>query len=374
VVRAGARQMSVLNTNTRYLHDAIVQYAERLVALLPPPLSVCFFVCSGSEANELALRMARAHTRGTDVLVVEGAYHGNTQSLVDVSSYKFDGPGGQGAPPWVHTVPMPDDYRGLYRREDPERGAKFAGHVREAAAKARARGGKPAAFLCESLLSCGGQIELPPGYLAEAYRHAREAGAVCIADEVQVGFGRVGTHFWGFQTQGVVPDIVTMGKPIGNGHPLAAVVTTREIATSFANGMEYFNTFGGNPVSCRIGMAVLDVIRDEGLQERALRLGERLAVGLTRLSERHEIVGDVRGLGLFLGIELSLDRETRAPAAPQAAYVVERMKDHGILLSTDGPDHNVIKMKPPLCVDESDVDRVVAAYDRVLSEDFVRWR
>ena len=373
VVRAGARQMAVLNTNTRYLHDAILEYAQRLTATLPDPLSVCFLVCSGSEANELALRMARAHTRGTDVIAVKGGYHGNTQALIDVSSYKFDGPGGQGAPEWVHTVPMPDDYRGPYRRDDPERGEKFARFVLEAAAEARERRGSPAAFLCESLLSCGGQIELPPGYLAAAYRHAREAGAVCIADEVQVGFGRVGTHFWGFQTQGVVPDIVTMGKPIGNGHPLAAVVTTPEIAASFANGMEYFNTFGGNPVSSRIGLAVLDVIRDEGLQERARRVGERLAVGLAQLSDRHEIVGDVRGLGLFLGIELSLDRETRAPAPAQAAYVVERMKDHGILLSTDGPDHNVIKMKPPLCVGESDADRVVEAYDRVLSEDFVRW-
>jgi len=374
VVRAGARQMTVLNTNTRYLHPAIVEYAQRLTATLPEPLSVCFFVCSGSEANELALRMARAHTRGTDVIAVEGGYHGNTQGLIDVSAYKFDGPGGAGRPPAVQIVPLPDDYRGRYRRDDPSRGARFASHVREAAESIRERRGSPAAFLCESALSCGGQIELPPGYLEAAYAHAREAGAVCIADEVQVGFGRVGTHFWAFQTQGVVPDIVTMGKPIGNGHPLAAVVTTPAIAASFANGMEYFNTFGGNPVSCRIGLAVLDVIRDEGLQERALRLGERLALGLARLSERHPIVGDVRGLGLFLGVELSLDRKTRPPAADQAAYVVERMKDHGILLSTDGPDHNVIKMKPPLCITEADVDRVIAAYDRVLSEDFVRYR
>ncbi|HEY1250451.1 MAG TPA: aminotransferase class III-fold pyridoxal phosphate-dependent enzyme [Thermoanaerobaculia bacterium] len=374
VVRAGAEQMAVLNTNTRYLHPAIVELAGRLTATLPEPLSVCFFVCSGSEANELALRMARAHTRGLDVIAVRGGYHGNTQGLIDVSSYKFDGPGGSGPPPWVQIVPMPDDYRGAHRRDDPERGAKYAEHVREAAARIHDRRGSPAAFLCESVLSCGGQIELPPGYLAAAYRHARAAGAVCIADEVQVGFGRVGTHFWAFQTQGVVPDIVTMGKPIGNGHPLAAVVTTPAIAASFANGMEYFNTFGGNPVSCRIGLAVLDVMRDEGLQERALRVGGRLALGLARLSERHPIVGDVRGLGLFLGIELSQDRVTRAPAARQAAYVVERMKDHGILLSTDGPDHNVIKMKPPLCVTEADVDRVLAAYDRVLGEDFVRWR
>ena len=374
VARAGARQMAVLNTNTRYLHPTIVEYARRLTATLPEPLSVCFFVCSGSEANELALRLARAHTGGSDVITVDGAYHGNTQGLIDVSSYKFAGPGGQGAPAWVQVVPMPDDYRGLYRRDDAERGTRFAGHVREAAARTKARLARPAAFLCESVLSCGGQIELPPGYLAAAYGHARDAGAVCIADEVQVGFGRVGTHFWGFQRQGVVPDIVTMGKPIGNGHPLAAVVTTPEIAASFANGMEYFNTFGGNPVSCAIGLAVLDVIRDERLQERALRVGARLKDGLTLLKDRHPILGDVRGPGLFLGIELSLDRETRAPAAAQAAYVVERMKDHGILLSTDGPDHNVIKMKPPLAFGESDADRALAAYDRVLSEDFVRWR
>ncbi len=372
VARAGARQMTVLNTNTRYLHPSILRYAARLSATLPAPLSVCFFVCSGSEANELALRMARAATGGRDVLVLEGAYHGNTQTLVDVSPYKHAGPGGSGAPPWVHAVPMPDDYRGLYRRDDPGRAEKFAAHVAEAAGRVRAGGGTPAAFLCESLLSCGGQIELPPGYLAAAYAHARRAGAVCVADEVQVGFGRVGSHFWGFETQGVVPDIVTMGKPIGNGHPLGAVVTTPEIAAAFANGMEYFNTFGGNPVSCEIGLAVLDVVRDEGLQDQALRAGRRLRDGLRRLAERHPVVGDVRGLGLFLGIELVRDRAARAPAAREAAYVVERMKDHGILLSTDGPDHNVIKMKPPLTFSETDADRVLAAYDRVLSEDFVR--
>jgi 4-aminobutyrate aminotransferase-like enzyme/Ser/Thr protein kinase RdoA (MazF antagonist) len=374
VVSAGQRQMAVLNTNTRYLHEAIVRYAERLTATLPELLRVCFFVCSGSEANELALRMARAHTKGRDVIVVDGAYHGNTAALIEVSPYKFDGPGGEGAPPHVHKLPIPDDYRGLYRRSDPERGESFAGHVDGALESVRARGGKPAAFLCESLLSCAGQIVLPPGYLSAAYRRARGAGAVCIADEVQVGFGRVGTHFWGFQTQGVVPDIVTMGKPIGNGHPLAAVVTTPEIAGSFANGMEYFNTFGGNPVSCAIGMAVLDVVQHERLQEHALRVGERFLYGLKKLAERHAIIGDVRGLGLFLGIELVRDRATLEPAAAEAAYVVERMKEHGILLSTDGPLHNVIKMKPPLVFSEAHAERVVAAYDRVLGEDFVKER
>jgi 4-aminobutyrate aminotransferase-like enzyme len=342
--------------------------------MLPEPLSVCFFVCSGSEANELALRMARTKSGGRGVVVLDGAYHGNTQGLVDVSPYKSEGPGGQGLPAWARKAPMPDDYRGLYRRDNPDRGTKFAGHVREAFAELKAANVRPAAFLCESLLSCGGQIVLPPGYLAAAYGHARAAGAVCIADEVQVGFGRVGESFWGFETQGVVPDIVTLGKPIGNGHPLGAVVTTPEVAAAFANGMEYFNTFGGNPVSCEIGLAVLDVIRDERLQDRARSAGGHLKDGLRRLADRHPVVGDVRGLGLFLGIELVRDRAARSPAAETASYVVERMKDHGILLSTDGPDHNVIKMKPPLCVSDADADRVVAAFDRVLSEDFVRWR
>ena len=242
-----------------------------------------------------------------------------------------------------------------------------------AAAEAAAqRGNRPAAFLCESLLSCGGQIVLPPGFLAASYRHARAAGAVCIADEVQVGFGRVGSHFWGFETQGVVPDIVTMGKPIGNGHPLAAVVTTPEIAASFANGMEYFNTFGGNPVACAIGMAVLDVIADDALQARALAVGGRFKAGLAALTERHPILGDVRGLGLFLGIELVRDRRTLEPAPEQAAYVVERMREQGVLLSTDGPLHNVIKMKPPLVFSAEDAERVVRLLDGVLAEDFVR--
>ena len=371
VVAAGASQMAVLNTNTRYLHPAILEYAERLAATLPPPLSVCFFVCSGSEANELALRIARVHTRGSGVVVLDGAYHGNTAAMIDVSPYKFDGPGGSGAPPHVRRVPMPDDYRGPHRRGDPARGEAYAGYVAEAFDSLRAAGVRPAAFLAESLLSCGGQIVLPPGFLTAAYRHARAAGAVCIADEVQVGFGRVGSHFWGFEAQDVVPDVVTMGKPIGNGHPLGAVVTTPELAASFANGMEYFNTFGGNPVSCAIGLAVLDVLRDEKLQQRALAVGGRLLEGLRGLAARHAVVGDARGLGLFLGIELVRDRETLEPAAAEASYVVERMKAKGVLFSTDGPLHNVIKIKPPLVFSEDDAERMVAGLDAVLEEDFV---
>ncbi|HEV2388970.1 MAG TPA: aminotransferase class III-fold pyridoxal phosphate-dependent enzyme [Candidatus Acidoferrales bacterium] len=371
VVRAGREQMAVLNTNTRYLHPALVRYAQRLVATLPEPLRICFFVCSGSEANELALRLARAYTGGRDVVVLDAAYHGNTTALVEISPYKFNGPGGSGAPPHVHVVPLPDAYRGPYRRSDPQAGPKYARHVREAMDAAAARGREIAAFIAESLPGCGGQIVLPHGYLVGAYRHARAAGAVCIADEVQTGFGRVGSHFWGFETQAVVPDIVTMGKPIGNGHPIGAVVTTPEIAAASANGMEYFNTFGGNPVSCAIGMAVLDVIAGERLQARALEVGARLAAGLRRLMEMHPVVGDVRGLGLFLGIELVLDRETLAPAPAQADYLVNRMRECGILLSTDGPFHNVIKIKPPLVFTAADADFLVATLDRILAEDFI---
>jgi 4-aminobutyrate aminotransferase-like enzyme/Ser/Thr protein kinase RdoA (MazF antagonist) len=369
VVKAGQEQMAVLNTNSRYLHDNLVRYAERLCATLPNSLSVCFFVCSGSEANELALRLARTHTKRRDMVVVDVAYHGNTTALIDISPYKHNGPGGEGAPRHVHTVPMPDDYRGPYRRDDAQAGSKYAAHVREAIRQAQARGGDVAAFICESLPSCGGQIVLPDGFLSEAYRHIREAGGVCIADEVQVGFGRVGTHFWGFETQGVVPDIVTLGKPIGNGHPLAAVVTTQEIADSFNNGMEYFNTFGGNPVSCAIGLAVLDVIADERLQENALRVGSYLLERLRQLMTRHRLIGDVRGLGLFVGLELVLDRDTLEPAPAQASYASNRMRECGILLSTDGPYHNVLKIKPPMVFGVADADFLVETLDHILDED-----
>jgi 4-aminobutyrate aminotransferase-like enzyme/Ser/Thr protein kinase RdoA (MazF antagonist) len=372
VVKAGQEQMAVLNTNTRYLHDNLVLYAERLCATLPEPLRVCFFVCSGSEANELALRLARMHTGLKDMVVVDSAYHGNTTSLVEISPYKFDGPGGAGNPPYVHKVSMPDVYRGEYKRADLHAGEKYARYVEEAIRQIQQDGNKVAAFMCESLLSCGGQIVLPDNYLREAYRHMRNAGGVCIADEVQVGFGRVGTHFWGFETQGVVPDIVTMGKPIGNGHPLAAVVTTPEIAASFNNGMEYFNTFGGNPVSCAIGLAVLDVIAAERLQANALGVGRHLMDGLRGLMEKHPVIGDVRGLGLFVGIELVLDGETLAPAAVQAAYIANRMRERGILLSTDGPFHNVLKIKPPMVFTEANADFLVGTLDEVLGEDLAR--
>jgi len=372
VVRAGQRQMGVLNTNTRYLHENVIVYAERLAAVFPDALAVCFFVTSGSEANELALRMARAHTGGSGVVALEGGYHGHTQGLIDVSHYKHASPAGAGAPDWVRTAPMPDEYRGLYGRDVMDRADRYADHVRTAFAELTASGRKPAAFIAEGILSCGGQIEPPAGYFETAYRHARAAGAVCIADEVQIGFGRVGSHMWGFEIEGVVPDIVTLGKPIGNGHPIGAVVTTREIAASFANGMEFFSTFGGNPVSAAIGLAVLDIVEEDRLQEHAAVVGGTLKANLASLAMRHECIGDVRGRGLFLGIEFVRDRLRKTPAPDIARYVANRAKDLGVLLSTDGPDHNVIKIKPPMTFTQKDGERLASTLDQVLGEDAVR--
>lgn len=369
VVRAVQEQIALLNTNTRYLHDNVNRYAERLTQLLPEPLRVCFFVNSGSEANELALRMARTRTCREDVIVLEHAYHGNTAALVDISPHKFDGPGGQGRKPWVHVAPMADDYRGPYRREDTGAGPKYAQHVANILDGMRKAGRQAAAFIAESLPSVAGQIVFPPHYLAEVYRYVRAEGGVCIADEVQVGFARLGTHFWGFETQDVVPDIVVLGKPIGNGFPLAAVVTTPEIAESFANGMEFFSTFGGNPVACAAGLAVLDVLKDQHLQDNALRAGQYFATRLRALQEKHALIGDVRGLGLFLGIDLVLDRETREPAPAQASYVVNRLRACGVLAGTDGPFNNVIKLRPPLIFSEADADLFVAALGNILAED-----
>jgi 4-aminobutyrate aminotransferase-like enzyme len=353
--------MARLNTNTRYLYDGLAEYADRLTATLPSPLDTCFFVNSGTEANELALRIAMAHTKRRHLLVVDGAYHGHSSTLIAASPYKFMGRGGAGRPePWVHVAPLPDGYRGPHKGTGRGAGEACAADVARVIAAA---GAPVAAFLTESFQSCGGQIVPPDGYLQQAFRHVRAAGGVCIADEVQTGFGRCGTHFWAFETQNAVPDIVVMGKPIGNGHPLGAVVTSRDIAASFANGMEFFSTFGGNPVSCAIGIAVLDVIRDERLQERALELGGRFRDGLMALKERHALIGDVRGAGLFLGVELVRDRATLEPAAGEAADLINRLAARGILLAIDGPLHNVLKIKPPMVLTADDVDLAVRALD-----------
>ena len=364
VVEAIHRQSRRLNTNTRYLNGLLADYASRLCDTLPATLDTCFLVNCGSEANELALRLARTATGAHDVLVVDGAYHGHTSACIDMSPYKFDGPGGRGKPEWVHVVPTPDAYRGEIRDDDA--GAGYALEVGRIIGEACAAGRSICGFFVESILSCGGQIPLPEGYLEQAFQHVRKAGGVCISDEVQVGFGRAGEHFWAFEEHGVIPDIVVMGKPIGNGHPMAAVVTTRAIADAFDNGMEFFSTFGGNPVSCACGIAVLDVIEEEGLQQNARDLGALFLNGLESLKERHPMIGDVRGRGLFLGIELVRDRTTLEPASEEAEELVNRMRDRGVLLSTDGPLHNVIKIKPPLVIERSDVEMTLRLLDDVL--------
>jgi 4-aminobutyrate aminotransferase-like enzyme len=368
VVAAGVEQMRVLNTNTRYLHENIVRYAGRLTALLPDHLEVCFFTNSGSEANELALRLARAATGRPDVATVDVAYHGNTQRLVEISPYKFNGPGGAGQRADVQVVPLPDPYRGRHRGDGPEIGAAYVAEavtVMDAAAGA----GHPAgATIAEAIPGTAGQIVPPPGWLAGLFDAARAVGAVPISDEVQVGFGRVGTDMWAFAAQGARPDIVTMGKPIGNGHPLGAVVTTRAIADAFDNGMEYFNTFGGNPVSAAIGLAVLDVIADERLQDHARVTGAHLLASLREIAARHEPIGDVRGAGLFVGFELVRDRVTREPDAALAGELANRAAELGVLISTDGPDHNVIKIKPPMVFSTADAERLVETIDAVLGE------
>jgi len=374
IADVAGQQLRVLNINSRFLHDNLVLYAERLTSLLPDPLNVCLFVNSGSEANDLALRLARTHTKAKDVIVMDHAYHGHVISLIDISPYKFNHKGGEGKPDWVHVAPVPDVYRGKYCDTDhtPEELVDlYTDEIKNIVDTNVANGRGISCFIAESLQSCGGQIILPPNYLKTAYKYVRDAGGVCIADEVQVGFGRVGTHWWAFQLQGddVCPDIVTLGKPMGNGHPIAAVITTKEIADSFgATGMEYFNTYGGNPVSCAIGNAVLDIIEEEKLMDNAIAVGDSLFNQLVKLKEKYSIIGDVRGLGMFIGIDLVKDRNTREPATSEAQHVITRMKEQFILLSADGPHRNVLKFKPPMVFSMQDVDHLVSVLDTIFHE------
>ncbi|CAM4530288.1 hypothetical protein PO909_023425 [Leuciscus waleckii] len=371
VVEAGTKQMELLNTNSRFLHDNLVLYAQRLQVTLPEKLSVCYFVNSGSEANDLALRLAWQYTGGKDIITLENAYHGHVSSLIDISPYKFHQMTGAETSQHVHVALSPDIYRGKYREDHPDPATAYAENVKDVIEQAHEKGHKIAAFIAESLQSCGGQVIPPVGYFQKVAQHVRNAGGIFIADEVQVGFGRVGTHFWAFQLQGedFVPDIVTMGKPIGNGHPMSCVITTREVAESFMlSGMEYFNTFGGNPVSCAIGLAVLDVIEKEDLQGNALHVGGYLTQLLDDLKKRHPLVGDVRGRGLFVGLELVRNRDKRTPATAEAQDVIYRLKEQRILLSADGPHRNVLKFKPPMCFTREDAELAVGKIDQILTD------
>ncbi len=370
VVEAAHRQMVTLNTNTRYLHDNFNRYAERLTATLPDPLNVCFFLNSATEANELAIRMARTYTGQRDMIVLEGAYHGHTNTLIDISPYKHAGPGGSGAPEWVHIAPIADVYRGRYSHDDAQAGPQYAQPVADIIMQLAAKKEGLAGYIAESCPSVGGQIFFPDGYLANVYQHVRRAGGLCIADEVQTGYGRTGSHFYAFEAQQVIPDMVILGKPIGNGHPIAALITTTEIAAAFDNGMEFFSTFGGNTVSCLVGLTVLTVVQEENLQVHAQQVGSYLLDRLRPLQDKYQIIGDVRGSGLFLGIELVRDRATLEPAAAEASFIINRMQEHGILLGTDGPLHNVIKIRPPMPFTTQNTDFLVSTLAKILAEDF----
>ncbi|MDX6590954.1 MAG: hypothetical protein QOJ13_150 [Gaiellales bacterium] len=355
VADAATRQMRLLNTNSRFLLSSITRFAERLAELVPDPLGAVFLVSSGSEANELALRIARTVTGRTDVLAVEGAYHGWTSATFGVSTSPADDP--DDPPSWLRVVPQPNPYRGALGTQ----AAPYADAVRDRAAGA-------AALISEPVLGNAGGVMPPKGYVEQAYAHVREAGGLCIADEVQVGYGRLGHWFWAFEGQGVVPDIVTVAKATGNGHPLGAVITTREIADAFGDRHSFFSSVGGSPVSCEIGIAVLDTIRDERLQQNARDVGARLRAGLEELAERHALIGAVHGTGLYLGAELVRDHGTLEPATEEAYAICERLRELGVIDQPTADHENVLKVKPPLCISAEDADAFVARLDRVLTE------
>ena len=364
VVSAASEQYGILNTNTRYLDETVINYAKDLTNYLPNGLTTCFFTNSGSESNDLALRLARTATDSKETIVLDGAYHGHVSSLIDISPYKHNSKGGSGPPSYVHTVPMPDSYRGKYRGEEALTG--YINELKKILYSIKKNGKNISAFVVESIMGCGGQLILPDGFLERAFELVRDEGGVCIADEVQIGFGRVGSKFWGFETANVQPDIVTMGKSMGNGHPLSVVVTKKQIADKFNNGMEYFNSFGGNPVSCAVGKAVLNVIEDEKLQQNAHKVGEYLLKELKQLQGEFPLIGQVRGMGLFIGIELIKEKSKLIPAHAEAEKVVNEMMRKRILLSTDGPDHNVIKIKPPMVFSTENADELVLNLSEVL--------
>lgn len=368
VVRAMQKQIATLNTNTRYLSDIIIDYAKALTAKLPSKLRVCYFVNSGSEANDLAIRMARHFTQRNDIIVLDHAYHGTSTLAIEMSPYKFDSKGGSGQKPYIHKALSPDLYRGRFQYGDYNAGEKYSESVLEILKELKGKNTPAAAFICETLLGVGGQIPLPENYLKNVYKYVRDFGGICIADEVQVGFGRVGEKFWGFELHGVEPDIVVMGKPIGDAHPLAAVVVTEEIANAFNNGLEYFNTYGGNPVSMMTGLTVLNVIREEKLQQNALETGNYLMDLLRALMKKYPVISDVRGHGLFIGAEMVRDRKTKEPFVPEIDEIIEKMKDRGFLLSTDGPLHNVLKIKPPIVFSKENARDMAENLDVVLSD------
>jgi 4-aminobutyrate aminotransferase-like enzyme/Ser/Thr protein kinase RdoA (MazF antagonist) len=363
VAAAIASQSRTLNTNTRYLHENIIELSERLADTLPGELRVCMFVCTGSEANDLALQIARANSDNQGCIVSSNAYHGNTTAVFQMSPEECPAEDREN---WIETVPGPDLYGGRYREEDAV--ARYASHLDQAIANLEVRGHGTAAVIFDNIFSSEGVFPPPAGYLQSAYRKVRAAGGLCIADEVQSGFGRTGKHMWGFSHDGVIPDIVTMGKPMGNGHPIAAVITTPVIAENFSRKRAYFNTFGGNPVSCAAGLAVLRIIERENLLEHACTTGDYLRNGLRELMTRHPLIGDVRGAGLFNAVELVTDRELRTPAVEHTRQVINRLKDLGVFVGRTGTRNNALKLRPPMVFAQHHADFLIEQLDRALAE------
>jgi alanine-glyoxylate transaminase/(R)-3-amino-2-methylpropionate-pyruvate transaminase len=360
VVQKVKEQTGLLqHTSSIYLHPSIALYAEKLAGKLPGDLSVCYFVNSGSEANDMALLMARLYTNNYDVIALRNAYHGggaSTMQLTAHSTWKYNYPHNFG----IHHAINANPYRGPWGYDDPDAGGKYAAEIKNLIEYATP--GRVAAFFAESIQGVGGTIVYPEGFLKKAYEYVREAGGVCIADEVQTGFARTGVNYWGFENHGVLPDIVTVAKGIGDGVPLAAVVTTPAIANALSSRI-HFNTFGGNPVSCAAGMAVLEIIDREHLQKNCLERGNELMEGYRKLMSRHKIIGDVRGRGLMTGIELVKNRETKEPAREECLQIIERVKDLGLLVGKGGLHGNILRIKPPMCITRDDVAFLLEVLD-----------
>lgn len=365
VVEAANRQMRLLNTNSRFNYRAIAEFAERISAKLPDELDTVFFVNSGSEATDLAIRIAMAATGRTDVVAMREAYHGWTYASDAVSTSIADNPNALATrPDWVHTVDAANPYRGVHRGEDAVRYAPEAVRVIDDLA---ASGTPIAGFICESYFGNAGGVALPDGYLAQVYAAVRRHGGVAIADEVQVGYGRLGEWFWGFQQQQAVPDVVAVAKSVGSGQPIGVVITRRDIAERYRTGGYFFSSTGGSPVSSAIGIAVLDVIEQEGLQENARVVGAHLKARLLALADEHPIIGTVHGSGLYLGLELVRDRVTLEPATEETAAICDRLLTLGVVMQPTGDFQNVFKIKPPLCVSKESADYFVDSLERVLA-------
>lgn len=369
VVDAATKQLRKLNTNARFLYEDNIDYAERLLKYFPKSLQVIFYTCTGSEANDLALRLARAYTNQKDVLVIDGEYHGNTTAVDEISTNLMDNPtASKSVRTFTHPLIQPNTFRGKYAVETPNVSELYAQDALDKITYIKSQGRGVAAFISESLLGSGGGVEMPKYYLKKVYEHVHNAGGVCIADEVQIGFGRMGSHFWGFEKEGVLPDIVTLGKPMGNGHPISAVITTKEIADAYRKKYTYFNTFAGNPVSCQIANAVLDVIEEEKLQENAAVVGGFLKQELEKLISEFESVGAVYGHAMYLGVDLVTNKKTRKPDSQKALWVSEAMKQRGIIIYPTGDYYNILKIKPPMCFTKENAVFLVETLRNILSK------